>query len=85
MWQSEVGREYRQYAINEYQTKVVIKRFLYTLINTSRRVITDNVINTKAILHAKSVHKGKIYTRPKKKWFEDPNGALLHVYAVSPW
>ena len=65
--------------------KVVINYFLYILVNTSRRYITDNAKNIKAMLHAEILHKGKFYTGPKSSGFEDPSGALPHVCAVSPW
>ena len=42
--------------------KMVIIFFLYIMYNTSRRAITDNAMNIKAILHAESLHKGKFYT-----------------------
>ena len=45
--------------------KVVINYFLYTLINTSNRVFTENAMNIEAILHVESLHKGKFYTGPK--------------------
>ena len=51
---------------------MVINCFLYTLINTSRRVITDNAINIEAILHAESLHKGKFYTGPKSSGLKIP-------------
>ena len=51
---------------------MVINCFLYTLINTSSRVVTDNAINIEAILHAKSLHKGKVYTGPKSSGLKIP-------------
>ena len=38
----------------------------------SRRVITDNAISNEPILHAKSVHKGKVYTGPKSSGLKIP-------------
>ena len=58
---------------------MVIDCFLDTLI------VIDNAMNIEAILHAKSLHKGKVYTGPKSSGFEDPNDALLHVCAISLW
>ena len=64
---------------------MVINYFLYILDNTSRRAITDNSMNIKAILHAESLHKEEFYTGPKSNGLKDPDGALPHVCAVSPW
>jgi hypothetical protein len=58
--------------INECQTKVAINCFLYTLMSSSSRVITDNAINIEAILHAKSLHKEKVYTWPKSSGLKIP-------------
>ena len=58
--------------MNESQTKVVTNNFLYTLINTSRCVVIDNAINIEAMLHAKSLHKGKVYTGPKSSGLKIP-------------
>ena len=52
--------------------KVVISCFLYTLINTSRRVATDNAMNIVVMLHAKSLHKGKVYTGAKSSGLKIP-------------
>ena len=65
--------------------KMVTICFLYILYNKSRRAITDNAMNMRAILHAESLHKGKFYTGPKSSGFEDPSGALPHVCVVSTW
>ena len=54
------------------QTKVGINCFLYTLINTSKRVVTGNAMNIVAMLHAKSLHKGKVYTGPKSSGLKIP-------------
>ena len=51
---------------------MVTNCFLYTLINTSRRVSRDNAMNIMVMLHAKSLHKGKVYTGPKNSGFKIP-------------
>ena len=36
------------------------------------RVVTDDAMNIEAILHAESLHKGKVYTGPKSSGFKIP-------------
>ena len=56
--------------------------FHYSLIDTSKRIFTNDAISIQAILHAE--YQGKLCTGPEEEEaiFKDPLDTLPHVYAA---
>ena len=86
--QSDVKREYRL-GNKPIPNRVGRNCFHYSLIDTSKRIFTEDAISIEAILHAE--HKGKLCTGPKKEkmvlkifWTFCRTSALLSAFVYDP-